>query len=56
MTIGLASGEVSVVYTLTAISPLFTLVFTRFLLRGVEQVTPRLVLGALISVAGVVVL
>jgi drug/metabolite transporter (DMT)-like permease len=56
LTFGLASGEVSVVYTLTAVSPLFTLIFTRLFLQGVEQITPRLVAGALISVAGVVVL
>jgi drug/metabolite transporter, DME family len=56
LTIGIAEGEVSVVYTLTACSPLVTLVFTRLFLRGIDEVTPRLVAGALITVAGVVVL
>jgi drug/metabolite transporter (DMT)-like permease len=56
LTVGIAEGEVSVVYTLTACSPLVTLVFTRLFLRGVDEVTPRLVVGALITVAGVIVL
>jgi drug/metabolite transporter (DMT)-like permease len=56
LTVGIAQGEVSVVYTLTASSPLLTLVFTRIFLRDVEQITPRLVAGALITVAGVIVL
>jgi drug/metabolite transporter (DMT)-like permease len=56
LTVGIAEGEVSVVYTLTAASPLITLVGTRLFLRGAEDVTPRLVVGALITVAGVVVL
>jgi uncharacterized membrane protein len=56
LTVGLASGDVSVVYTLTAVSPLLTLGFTALLLRGVDQITPRLVVGALVTVAGVIVL
>ena len=53
---GLSSGDVSLVYTLTASSPLFALGFSALLLRGVEQVTPRLVVGALFTVTGVVML
>jgi len=56
LTIGITTGDVSVVYTLTACSPLVTLVLTRLFLRGTEEVTPRLLLGALITVAGVIVL
>ena len=56
LTIGLAGGDVSVVYTLTAVSPLLTIGFTAVLLRGVDEITPRLVLGALLTVAGVIVL
>jgi drug/metabolite transporter (DMT)-like permease len=56
LTVGLASGDVSVVYTLTAASPLLTLGFTALLLRGVDEITPRLVAGALVTVAGVIVL
>jgi drug/metabolite transporter (DMT)-like permease len=56
LTIGISEGEVSVVYTLTAASPLVTLVATHLFLRGSDDITPRLVVGALITVAGVVVL
>jgi drug/metabolite transporter (DMT)-like permease len=56
LTVGIAEGEVSVVYTLTAASPLITLIGTRIFLRGAEEVTARLVIGALITVAGVIVL
>jgi uncharacterized membrane protein len=56
LTVGLASGDVSVVYTLAASSPLVTMVFTRLLLRGVEDITPRIVIGGLFTVVGVVVL
>jgi drug/metabolite transporter (DMT)-like permease len=56
LTLGLSGGEVSVVYPVTASAPLFTLGFTALLLRGTEQLTWRIVLGALAVVLGVVIL
>jgi drug/metabolite transporter (DMT)-like permease len=56
LALGLAGGEVSLVYTITASSPLFTLAFTALLLRGAEEINLRLVLGSLAVVAGVAIL
>ncbi len=56
LTFGLARDAVSIVYPVTSTAPLFTLAFTWALLRGNEQVTWRIALGALAVVAGVVVL
>jgi drug/metabolite transporter, DME family len=56
LTFALAGGDVSVVYPLTASAPLFTVAFTALLLRGVEQITWRLLLGTVLVVAGVVYL
>lgn len=52
----LKRGEVVIISPVLATNPLFTLVFAAALLRGVERITPRIVLGALLVVAGVVVL
>lgn len=52
----LSRGEVVVVSPVAATNPLFTLLFASLLLRGVERITRRIVLGALLVVAGVVVL
>lgn len=56
LTFGLNEGDVSLVYSLTASAPLFTLVFTWIFLRGVERVDLRLVIGAALVVAGVIYL
>jgi drug/metabolite transporter (DMT)-like permease len=56
LTFALAQGDVSVVYPLTSSAPLFTVGFTALLLRGVEQITWRLVAGTILVVAGVVYL
>jgi drug/metabolite transporter (DMT)-like permease len=56
LTFALAGGDVSVVYPLTSSGPLFTVAFTALLLRGVEQITGRLVVGTIAIVAGVVFL
>jgi drug/metabolite transporter (DMT)-like permease len=56
ISMGLSGGEVSVVYPVTASAPLFTLAFTAVLLRGKEQLTWRIVAGAILVVLGVVVL
>ena len=52
----LGRGTVVVVSPIVSTSPLFTLVFAAVLLRGIEQLTPRVVLGAVLVVVGVVVL
>ena len=56
LTFALAQGDVSVVYPLTSSAPLFTVAFTALLLRGVEQITVRLVAGTVLVVGGVVYL
>ena len=56
LTLGLAGGDVSVVYPVTSSAPLFTLGFTALLLRGKERLTPQIVLGAGLVVLGVVFL
>ncbi len=52
----LRRGEVVVLSPVLATNPLFTLVFAALLLRGVERITSRVVIGALLVVGGVVVL
>jgi len=56
LTFGLAVDAVSVVYPITSTAPLFTLAFTWAFLRGTEQVTRRIALGATSVVAGIIVL
>lgn len=54
LTFGLSSDDVSIVYPVTSSAPLFTLAFTALLLRGVETLTWRIVLGAVAVVGGVI--
>jgi DME family drug/metabolite transporter len=56
LTFGLTGGDVSLVYSLTSSAPLFTLLFTALFLRGVEEVTWRLIVGSIAVVAGVIAL
>ncbi len=56
LNMGLAGGDVSVVYPVTSSAPLFTLAFTWLLLRGHEAVTWRIVVGVVAVVAGVIFL
>jgi drug/metabolite transporter (DMT)-like permease len=56
LAVGLSLGEVSLVYSLTASAPLFTLLFTAILLRGVDRLSPQLVLGCAAVVVGVIYL
>jgi drug/metabolite transporter (DMT)-like permease len=56
LTFGLSAGDVSIVYPLVASAPLFTLVFTALLLKGVELLNWRIVLGAVAVVVGVIYL
>jgi transporter family protein len=51
--VSLGLGAVSVVTPLTAASPLFVLLLTPLFLRGVEILTPRVVMGTVLIVAGV---
>ena len=45
-------GEVSIVIALVQTSPLFVVLISIVFLRELEQVSARLVLGALLTVAG----
>jgi len=56
MFLALQRGEVVAVSPVLATNPLFTLVFAVVLLRGMERITLRVVAGALLVVAGVIVL
>ena len=51
--VGLSLGAVSVVTPLTATAPIFVLLLSPFLLRGVEILTSRVVVGTLLIVGGV---
>jgi drug/metabolite transporter (DMT)-like permease len=51
--VGLSLGAVSVVTPLTATAPIFVLLLSPFLLRGVEIMTARVVIGTVLIVAGV---
>ena len=54
--LALDRAAVVVVTPVSSTSPLFTLIFAALLLRGVERLTARVVLGAALVVAGVIVL
>jgi len=49
-------GKVSVVIPIASTGPLFSLMLTALFLRDVERVTLRIVMSALMIVAGVVLL
>jgi len=55
MYLALAKGQVSMVSPIVATYPLFTLVLSMLVLRH-ERVTPRMALGAVLTVAGVALL
>ena len=46
-------GKVSVVIPLSSTAPLFSLILTALFLRGVERVTPRIVVSTVLIVSGV---
>ena len=52
----LSRGEIVVVAPVVATNPLFTMLLAALLLRGVEQITRRVVTGTLLVVIGVIVL
>ena len=56
LNLGLSGGDVSVVYPVTASTPLFTLVFAGIFLRSLETITWRIIVGAIAVVFGVIAL
>ena len=54
--VALARGDLSVIIPLLNTTPLFNVVFSALFLRNVETVTPRIVFGAIVMVAGVVLI
>jgi len=54
--VAMSLGEVSVVAPLAGTAPLFVLPFTSVFLKGVETLTGRLVVGAMLIVLGVALL
>jgi uncharacterized membrane protein len=54
--VALGNGQVSAIIPLLNTTPLFILLFSKLFLRGVEKVTLRIVLGAILMVTGVVLI
>ena len=54
--LALSRGKVVIVSPIAATNSLFTMFFAMAMLRGVEKITPRVMLGAALVVSGVVVL
>ena len=54
--VALGLGELSVVAPLAGTAPLFVLPFTPLFLKGVEQLTGRIIGGAILIVLGVFLL
>jgi uncharacterized membrane protein len=52
----LSRAEVSVIIPLLNTTPLFAVLFSSFFLRGMETITPRIIFGAILMVAGVVII
>jgi drug/metabolite transporter, DME family len=50
----LSRADVSVIIPLLNTTPLFTVLFSSLFLRGMETITPRIILGATLMVAGVI--
>ena len=54
--IALSQAEVSVIIPLLNTTPLFAVLFSSFFLRRMETITPRILWGAILMVAGVVII
>jgi uncharacterized membrane protein len=54
--VALARGELSVIIPLLNTTPLFTVFFSAIFLRAIENINTRIVLGAILMVAGVVLI
>ena len=54
--IALSRADVSVIIPLLNTTPLFTVLFSSLFLRGMETITPRIIFGATLMVAGVIII
>ncbi|HXG53562.1 MAG TPA: DMT family transporter [candidate division Zixibacteria bacterium] len=54
--VALGRAEISVIIPLLNTTPLFNVLFSALFLRELEQVTPKIALGAILMVAGVVII
>ena len=54
--VALGHGQVSAIIPLLNTTPLFIVVFSKIFLRGVEKVTSRIIIGAILMVTGVVLI
>jgi uncharacterized membrane protein len=54
--VAIARGELSVIIPLLNTTPLFNVIFSALFLRNVETVTPRIVLGAIVMISGIVLI
>jgi drug/metabolite transporter, DME family len=52
--IALGQADVSVIIPLLNTTPLFTVLFSSLFLRRMETISPRIILGAALMVAGVI--
>ena len=52
LVLSIGMGQVSVVFTLAQTSPVFVIVLSALFLRRVERVTLRVILGAVLTVGG----
>ena len=56
MFLGMANAPVVVVAPIVAVNPLTAIFFGQIFIRGLERLTPRVIIGALLVVAGVIVI
>jgi drug/metabolite transporter, DME family len=54
--VAVGGADLSVIIPLLNTTPLFTVLFSSFFLRGMETITPRIIFGAILMVAGVVII
>ena len=54
--IALAIAPVAVVSPVSSLSPMFSLLFSHFFLQRMERVTPKIVLGTVLVLGGVVII
>jgi uncharacterized membrane protein len=54
--VALGRGQVSAIIPLLNTTPLFIILFSKLFLRGVEKVTSRIVVGAILMVTGIVLI
>lgn len=54
--IAVGGADLSVIIPLLNTTPLFTVLFSSLFLRGMETITPRIILGAILMVSGVMII